>query len=150
MSRVLRYVVSYGMWTVDLGLSAWLFVLSRTTLLTYLARSYEAGDFRYSKTAKAADEVFTLLLGIGWLALIIITEEYYRRGALAEGLTQRFARVTGPILLAAFVVDMILFWQQGFTGRDWLRWLILSAELVSGVLLVVYGKRRVSDKASAA
>ena len=146
MSKVLRYVVAYGMWLVDLALSVWLFVLSRSALVAFLARSYQQGDFRYSKMAKAADEVFTVLLGIGWLGLIILTEEYYRRGAIDEGLTKRFARVTGPILLVAFVVDLLLFWLQGFGGAGWLRWLILAAELVLGVSLVRCGRRSASSE----
>ena len=147
--KVLRYAIAYGMWIVDLALSVWLFVLSRTALLALLARFYQQGDFRYSKMAKAADEIFTVLLGIGWLGLIILSEEYYRRGALEAGLITRFIRITGPILLVAFVVDLVLLGLQGFGGAGWSRWLILSAQLVSGVLLVVYSRICVSNKASA-
>jgi hypothetical protein len=146
MSKALKYIIAYGMWIVDLGLSAWLFSVSRTTLLTFLAQFYELGDFRYSKTAGLVDNAFTLVLGISWLALLIFTEEYYRTSALEEGLTKRFARVTGPILLCYFVVDLILFWLQGIRGDDWLRWLMLSAELVVGLLLVMYGRKNAKNK----
>jgi hypothetical protein len=82
---------------------------------------------------------------LGWLGLFIFAECYYRAGALEEGLVKRFARVTGPILLCVFAVDLILFWLQGI-GGDWLRWLILLAELIVGSVLVVYGKKRVRGK----
>ena len=88
----------------------------------------------------------SVLPEVGWLGLVIATEGYYRTGALEEGLTKRFARGTGPILLCAFVVDLIPFWPQGIGGEDWLRWLILSAELVVGLLLVVYGRGNATDK----
>ena len=143
MSKVFRYVVAYGMLLVDMGLSAWLFIITRTVLLTFLAQSYEPGAYRHLKGAQVIDQVSTVLLGLGWLALFVFAEGYYRAGALEEGLVKRFARVTGPILLCIFVVDLILFWLQGIGGHDWLRWLILLAELIVGSVLVVYGRKRV-------
>jgi hypothetical protein len=146
MSKVFKYAVAYGMLLVDLGLSAWLFIMSRTILLAFLALSSEPGVFRHLKRAQVIDQTSTVLLGLGWLALFVFAEGYYRAGALEEGLVKRFARVTGPILLCVFVVDVILFWLQGIGGDDWLRWLILLAELVIGLVLVVYGRKRARGK----
>jgi hypothetical protein len=56
------------------------------------------GDFRHLKRAQVIDHTSTVLLGLGWLALFVFAEGYYRAGALEEGLVKRFARVTGPIL----------------------------------------------------
>jgi hypothetical protein len=144
--KVFKYAVAYGMWLVDLGLAAWLLIMSRTVLLAFLALSYEQGDFRYLKRAQLIDATSTILLGLGWLALFVLTEGYYRAGALEVGLMKRFARVTGPILLCVFVVDLILSWLQGIGGDDWLRWLILPAELIIGLVLVVYGRKRARQK----
>jgi hypothetical protein len=144
--KVFKYAVAFGMWLVDVGLSAWLFIVSRTALLAFLARSYEQGDFRYLKRAQLIDITSSILLGLGWLALVVLTEECYRAGALEEGLTKRFARVTGPILLCIFAADLILFWLQGIGGDDWLRWLILPAELIVGLVLVVYGRKRARER----
>jgi hypothetical protein len=146
MSKVFKYAVAYGMLLVDLGLSAWLFIMSRAVLFTFLALSHEQGDFRHLKRAQVIDHASTVLLGLGWLALFVFAEGYYRAGALEEGLTKRFARVTGPILLCVFVVDLILFWLQGIGGDEWLRWLILLAELIFGSVLVVYGRKRARGK----
>jgi hypothetical protein len=120
--------------------------MSRTVLLTFLAQSYEPGVFRDLKRAHVIDQASTILLGLGWLALFVFAEGYYRAGALEEGLVKRFARVTGPILLCIFVADLILFWLQGIGYDDWLRWLILLAELIMGSVLVLYGRRRVRGK----
>lgn len=146
MSKVVKYTIAYGMWIVDLGLSAWLFFLSRTTLLGILALFSEQGDFQYAKMVDLVDRIFVVVLGLGWLVFSIFTEEYYRTGALKENLLKRFARVTGPILLCIFVVDLMLFWLQGIGGDNWLRWLILAAELVIGLALVVYGKKNITIK----
>jgi hypothetical protein len=142
MSKAFKYAVAYGMLLVDLGLSAWLFIMSRTVLRAFLALSYEPGVFRQLKRAQVIDQISTILLGLGWLAFFVLAEGYYRAGALEEGLVKRFARVTGPILLCVFVLDLILFWLQGIGGDDWLRWLILLAELIIGSALVVYGRKR--------
>jgi hypothetical protein len=142
MSKVFKYAVAYGMLLVDLVLSAWLFIMSRTVLLAFLALSYEPGVFRHLKRAQVIDQTCTVLLGLGWLALFVYAEGYYRAGALEQGLVKRFARVTGSILLCVFVVDLILFCLQGIGGDDWLRWLILLAELIIGSALVIYGRKR--------
>ena len=59
---------------------------------------------------------------------------------------KRFARVTGPILMCIFLVDLILFGLQGFGGGDWLRWLILSAELVLGLMLILYARKTAANE----
>ena len=142
MTKAFKYILAYLMWFVDLGLSIWLFFLSRTTLLAFLAMINKPEDYWFEKRAILADRVFTLILGVGLLALFVITEEYFRAGALEDGLLKRFARVTGPLVLFIFTVDSILFWLQGIQGDDWLRRLVLLTELVIGVSLVVYGKKK--------
>jgi len=56
--------------------------MGRTALLTFLALFYEEGDFHFRKRAELIDQVFTILLGVGWLAIFVLTEGYYRAGAL--------------------------------------------------------------------
>jgi hypothetical protein len=120
--------------------------MGRTALLTFLALFYEEGDFHFRKRAELIDQVFTILVGVGWLAIFVLTEGYYRAGALQENLLKRFARVTGPILMCIFLVDLILFGLQGFGGGDWLRWLILSAELVLGLMLILYARKTAANE----
>ena len=140
--KVFKYAIAYGMLLVDMGLAAWLFIMSRTALLAFLAISYEPGAIRNLKRAQVIDQTSTILLGLGWLALLIFAEGYYRTGALEDGLVKRFARVTGPILLCVFAVDLILLWLQGMGGADWLRWPVLLAELIIGSVLLVYSRKR--------
>lgn len=143
MNKVIRYATAYGLWIVDLGLSAWLFFISRSTLIAILAMSSNVGDFQYTKTVNLVDRIFTVVLGLGWLVLAIFIEENFRSNALKDDLFKRFARVTGPLLLIIFVIDLVLFWLQGIGPDLWFRWLILAAELVLGLVLVVSG--RISD-----
>jgi hypothetical protein len=141
MNKISRYAVAYAMWFANLGLSIWLFYISRTVLLTVFALFYQAGDWQYTKTVNLIDRVVTVVLGLGWLIFAIITEDLYRTGVKKENLLQRFAKATGPLLLCIFTVDLIFFWVQGIGTSNWLRWLILAAELGSGIALVVYRKK---------
>jgi hypothetical protein len=143
MNKVARYAAAYGLWIVDLGLSAWLFLITRSALIAIMAMSSSAGEFQYTKTVNLVDRIFTVVLGLGWLLLSIFTEEYYRSSALKNELFKRFARVTGPLLLVIFIIDLLIFWLQGISADLWFRWLILAAELVLGLVLVVSG--RISD-----
>lgn len=148
MIKVIKYIIAYSMWIANLGLAFWLTYISRTALLAVLALFYNQGDFQYTKTIDLVDRIFTVIIGLGWLVFSIFTEEYYRTGALKEDFLKRFARVTGPIFLCIFIVDLIIFWIQGISANDWLRWLILTAELGIGLALYVYGKQKLPSKSN--
>lgn len=130
------------MWFIDLGLATWLLFIARTALLVVPALIFNPGNFQYPKRAEVADKVFVILLGIGWLTFMIITQEYYSSGIKKGDLAKRFARITGPLLLCIFFVDSILFWIQGYAANNWLRLLIIIAELVVGLILVIYARKK--------
>ena len=141
MVQFIKYIGAYLMWIADLGLTFWLIFISRTVFLSIFALSYKGGPSFYaqqvySQRVDFADKLFSIMLGLGWLAFMIAVEAYFRAGAAGDDLFVRFARVTGPVVLGIFVVDLILFWLQGVGGGDWLRWLILAAELGIGITLL--------------
>jgi len=140
MAIIIKYVSAYLMWIVDLGLASWLFVISRTVFLGLFALSYQGGKLVYAQRVDFADKVFSILLGLGWLVFMIIVEAYFRSGVSREDLLKRFAKVTGPVLLGIFGVDLILFWMQNGDGSDWLRWLVLAAELGIGMILLMWAR----------
>jgi hypothetical protein len=146
MKKVINYAIAYGMWIADLMLAFWLAYLSRTDFLGILALFYKKGQWQYSRQVDFADKAFMLVLGLGWLALMVIIEEYFRVGIQKKDLLKRFARVTGPVLLCLFVVDLILFWLEGIGSGNWLRWIILAAELGIGTALLVSAKTRSTSK----
>jgi hypothetical protein len=141
MVQFIKYIGAYLMWIADLGLTFWLIFISRTVFLSIFALSYKGGPSFYaqqvySQRVDFADKLFSIMLGLGWLAFMIAVEAYFRAGAAGDDLFVRFTRVTGPVVLGIFVVDLILFWLQGVGGGDWLRWLILAAELGIGITLL--------------
>src|SRR5262245_18042303 len=137
MTKVLKYLLAYALWIIDLALAFWLLLISRTVFLDIFAISIKGGSWVYSRRVDFADKVFLIVLGLGWLIFMIVIEHYYRASALTGELPQRFARVSGVLLLCIFVIDMIMFWVQGVGNNNWLRWLILAAELGIGIALFV-------------
>jgi hypothetical protein len=146
MTKALKYSLAYVLWILDLGLGLWLLIISRNAFLDILALSSKPGNLTYAHQVDFADKMFVITLGIGWLGLMIAIEHYYRTSALTGELLQRFARVTGLLLLCVFVADLILVWVHGVGNNTWLRWLILAAELGAGAALMVAVKRRVAPK----
>jgi hypothetical protein len=145
-NQVLKYIFAYSMWLVNLGLATWLLLITRPVLLVIPTLLFDPDDYFYPGRVETFDKFLILFLGIGWLAFMVITEEYFRSGAVKGNLTKRVTRVTGSILLCIFVVGLILFGLQGFAGVDWLRLMILSGVLIIGLVLVLYGRKNAPNK----
>lgn len=144
--KITSNIIFYGGWIVDMLLTFWLAFLSREVLLEIFAKFYKDGSWSYPRWVGVIDRFYTVALGLAWLAFMVIIEEYLRRGIQKGDILKRFARITGPLLLCIFVVDLIMFWLQGIVSGDWLRWLILAAELFIGIGLFVYYKSTSSLK----
>ncbi len=141
MRNIISNVVSSVLWIVDLALAFWLFYFIRTAYLDIFALFYKQGHTQYAHLVDFLDKAFIILLGLTWLALMVIVEEYFRAGAQKGDELKRFARITGPLLLCIFAVDLLIFWLQGIGGGNWLRWLILAGELGIGLALIVSMKK---------
>jgi hypothetical protein len=146
MKKVANQLLAYGMWIVDLLLAFWLAFLSRNVLLEILALFYKKESWSYPRWVVVIDRVYTLMIGLGWLVFMIIVEQYIMTGINKGNLLKRIARITGLVLLAIFVVDLIMFWLQGIGSANWLRWLILAAELIIGTGMYVYYKSTATPK----
>jgi len=146
MNKVTNNLLAYGMWIVDMLLAFWLAFLSRNVLLEILALFYQKESWSYPRWANVIEKFYTLLVGLGWLVFMIVVEQYILAGIKKGNLLKRIARVTGLVLLAIFVVDLISFWLQGIGSAIWLRWLILAAELIIGTGLFVYYKSTTTPK----
>ena len=146
MTKVFRYLMAYAFWIVDLALGLWLLLISRTMMLGILSLFYKEGAWTYSRRVDFADKIFVIVMGLAWLILMIVLEVHFRTSALTDELPRRFAMITGSLLLCVSVVDLALFWIQGIGGSNWLRWLILAAELGIGLALTIRAKNRLVFK----
>jgi hypothetical protein len=141
MRNFFKYVLTYSLWLINFGLTAWLAFITRTVLFAVPSLFFHPGNFQFPKRAEVMDKGFTILLGIGLLTFLVISQEYYLKGARKGDLIERFARFTGPIFLGIFIVDSILFYMQGIDANNWYRLMIILTELVLGILLVIYSRK---------
>ena len=145
MKKVINQTIAYILWIADLAVAFWFAYLCRYDLLGFLAQLYMKGKWTQEKQV-VVDRAFTTILGLGWLAFMIIVEEYYRVGARKGLLWKRFARVTGNLALAVFAANLALFWLRGISSKELLPWIILAAELAIGIALIIMEKTGVPSK----
>ena len=144
------YVMAYLLWFVTLCLGAWFVFISRNTFEVFLGGYYikEKNQFLLSKQASFLDIVFPVVLWLLWFVMLILTEEYYRRGVQKHNLFKRFAKVSGGLLVLIFFADLCLNLMLGITATGWLRWLITLIELLAGVALLIASKTKPARLAS--
>jgi hypothetical protein len=148
MSKILKYASSYLMWIINLAIAFWFMLIARSDLTNFLSLFAKSGDLTYGHQVDFIDKAFSITMGIAWLALMIIVEEYYRKGVEKGDLRKRFARITGPLVIAVFVADLIALWLGGITSGNFIRWLILAAELGIGIALIIEGRQKLISNPS--
>lgn len=131
-------LLAYLLWLVTLALGIWFAVISREAFETYLGKYFiqEQGQFTLTRQARFWDLVFAVVVWLLWFVMMIITEEYYRRGVRKNALWQRFARVAGILLILIFLADLLQNLMLGAGEVGWLRWLLTVTELVLGAALI--------------
>jgi hypothetical protein len=137
--KLLKYLLVYAMWAAILGLGLWFLLVSRDALLGLLASLMEGRSTSDTWRLISAERFYMVGAGLIWLALMVISESYLRRGVRRGLLWERFARIFGVELLMLFVADAVLFVLQGAWG-SLLRWLILAVELGLGIGCVRYAR----------
>jgi hypothetical protein len=134
MKRLLSYVAAYLLWIIAAALGVWFMLLSRSALLDALAL-YAGDSVVRGWQTRFLDKVSAIVIGLLWLAAVIVIEVYFRRGVRQHALLGRFDKVAGLEFLVIFVTDVLLLWVQ-MGSESWWRWLILGGELVLGVALI--------------
>lgn len=98
-----RVIVAYAVWLLTLALSAGLFLVWRSALLQlYLRARLDKWAFR------AFDDVVAVLLGLAWLVLAIVTEDWLRRSANA-GRLRRVAVSFLAVEVGALAVGYLIY-----------------------------------------
>jgi len=140
IKKSINYVIAYALWIVTILLGLWFVILARSDFQGALATFYARGSVTYIQRARFFDQIFVFVLGLLWLVFMVVTEWYFRTGAPRPDWLKRFAQVAGPVILLVFVADLFLFWLQGASSGNWLRWLVLAGELVIGIVFLLYAR----------
>ena len=134
--RWFRYLSAYFFWALSLALAAWLLILTRNTVPSWVASAILDNPAHASQLAAIFDKVLILLGCIGWLVLLIVIEQYFRKGVTRGNLWGRIERVIGILLILIFLVDSAQMIRNKFTFTFWASWLILIVELGLGAGLI--------------
>lgn len=132
-SKILGYFSAYFLWIVVL-LTAILFgLLSQNTFQMLAALFYIDEKFMREMLVRFLDRTYFVILGLIWLILMIVVEEYFRN-SVKKGiyvLFYRFALVFGIELILIFVFDFTLWALQGWNLSGF-RIILLTIELLLG------------------
>ncbi len=133
---VYRYAFAYLMWIVSFILWVVFIFLSREAIVGLLSTYYYQDNFQRMKVIQFFNQAYPFLLSIAWLALMLITESYFRNGAKKNDLTRRVSWVIGPEILLIFISNFLQGFLLGYGSVPITFWLILFVELVAGVGLI--------------
>jgi hypothetical protein len=138
---VSTYFAAYTMWLVSFFLWLWTMFIGRSLLMGMLATTVSPGATQQGRMVQLIDRFYLLFMGLAWLVLMIVVENYFRRGAQKGEVWRRIGKVIGPQLLLAFAVDLGLALFTGAASQPVTRWLILLLEFGLGVGLVILGMK---------
>ena len=88
-----------------------------------------------------------LFIVLIWLILMLLVEEFYRRGIKKNKLLQRFSGITGIEMILIFISDLGILFVQDWAANP-LRYLILVGEFILGVVFIVYWRYKRIPKAA--
>lgn len=141
----LSHILVYLLWIVLVALGFWFLILSREVFLS--AATYYAGDsITRGWQTRFYDKVFFLVAGLLVLIFIYVTENYLREGIAKHAVLRRFAKTVGWVLLLIGVMDVALLVLQGVADGGWLRWMIIVAEVGSGIVFSWLGRRKTKPR----
>lgn len=137
---IVRDLSAYLLWAVVLALGIWLLLLSRNAVLAVFSALSTNTTTTGAGQLETLDKFYSIAAGILWLALMIVSELYFRSGARRGVLLPSFARVIGAELLLLFVVDTVLLVIIGFAAATLWRWLILTAEISLAIVCLRFAR----------
>ena len=138
--RWLSYVAAYVGWAACLILAIWTLLVWKNAFEAALSVFFIQGSEWRGIQSGFWDKAFVIVLGILWLCLMIISEQYLRKGASKQRLLNYLARLFGWIILITFVGDFFLFLLIGLNPFSWIHLLILVAELAVAIALLWLAK----------
>ena len=140
MKKLSLNIAAFIMLLLILSLGLWLFFLGREVLTGLLRTYFVGGSIARGYQAGLYDRVLTMLLGLGWLVVFVVAEEWLRRGTIKGNMLQVFARFMGVECLLALLLDgMMLFFLTDFTTVGWVRWLVLVVWLAGSISFLFLG-----------
>ncbi len=143
--RWLSYITVYVGWAASLILAIWTVLIWRNAFDAALSLFFIRGSDWRAIQSGFWDKSFVIILGILWLFLMIISEQYLKKGANKQRLLNYLARLTGWIILITFAGDFFLFLLISLNPFSWIHLIILLVEIALAVGLLWLAKNYHKD-----
>lgn len=124
-----HYAVAYTSWITSFLLWFWFIIIGRDALSGVLNVYYIQNKLSRRYISQFYDRIFLIVSAVIWITLVVVVEEYLRRGIKKGDLFRRLGRVFAPIILCIFIADATNGFLLGFQYLPWIRWLLLIIEL---------------------
>lgn len=125
-----HYAAAYISWISSFLLWFWFIIIGRDALGGVLSVYYIQNKLSRRYISQFYDRVFLIVSAVIWVTLVVVVEEYLRRGIKKGDLFRRLGRVFAPIILCIFIADVTNAFLLGFQYLPWIRWLLLFVESV--------------------
>jgi len=135
-----KYVIAYGMWIVFTLAGIWFVIFSRNSFIgllnLYYVQEEGLGKFQRGMEVQFLDKVYLLVVAFAVLILMIVVEEYFKRGAQRGDLAKRIFMVFGREMLFIFAASLASAFLLGFSP---LIWLLLAGEFLASIIMIYLG-----------
>jgi type IV secretory pathway TrbD component len=141
MSRVkliVNYAVAYIMWILSFLLWLLFMFLSREAIAGLLMRFYLDGSLNKMKFFQFFNQWYFYFLGLVWLILMIVVENYFRQGVIKRNLYRRISLIVGPEIILLSIANFVRSLVTVFAIQDWL---ISGFGFILGVAMVWWAKK---------
>jgi len=140
MKKILQAFAAYLLLLPILLIGIWLFFLGREVLSSLLAVFFVGTSLTRNFQAGFADRMYVVFVGVGWMVLFVVAEEFLRRSVLKGTLIRTFLRFMGVLTLVVAVFDGIqLALLASLTEVTVTRWAILAVELILAAAFLFLG-----------
>ncbi len=134
-----KYALSYVSWIVSFLLWFWFIFKSREAISGLLTRYYLngplEGSFQRTKVFQFFNQGYFYVVGLIWLIMMIVVEQYFRDGVRKGNLNTRICQVIGPEMLLLFLSDIAHALVALPSALDWL---VLVVEFILAVGMIGY------------
>lgn len=134
----IHYLIAYLMWFIFFLLGVLFLLVSRQGVLGILG-NYSRGNLQRIMEAQLIDKAYLLVVGLALLILMIVVEDYFKKGAQKGLLAVRIPKVMGLEILFLFGAHLLLVILGLLGTLSGLQLLLMAIEFLGGVCLLWFG-----------
>lgn len=129
----MKFLLAYGLWFVFILVGLLILIVSRNGVIALLNVIGPKDSLDWPNQAKFIDRAYFLTAGIALLILMILVEEYFKKGVTNGQLARRAYRSFGIEVIFLFAATFLMAYLIGFSP---LIILALAGLLLAGIVLI--------------